>query len=75
MISEIRLLNFKRYSLKIFAGGVKMADYRMLYTLLFNRITDALRVLDKGDAEMAAVILKDAQMKAEDMYINDTPEE
>ena len=49
-----------------------MADYRVLYTLLFNRITDALRVLDKGDAEMAAVILKDAQMKAEDMYINDT---
>ncbi|MBQ8831632.1 MAG: hypothetical protein IJ017_08535 [Oscillospiraceae bacterium] len=41
-----------------------MADFRKLYTFLFNRITDALQALDENDAESAAEILKDAQIKA-----------
>ncbi len=48
-----------------------MADYRRLYTLLFNKITDALEALDDERSELAAEILRDAQMIAEDMYIDD----
>jgi len=48
-----------------------MADYQKLYTLLFNRITDALQALENRDGELAAKILTDAQIKAEDIYIED----
>ena len=52
-----------------------MADYRKLYTLLFNKITDALQALKEEKIGLAAEILRDAQVRAEDMYIDDdTPE-
>lgn len=43
--------------------------YKQLYHLLFNRITDALNVLEKGDAEWGKSILMQAQQDAEDLYI------
>ena len=32
-----------------------MADYRRMYTLLFNAFTDAVRLLDKADVRAARV--------------------
>lgn len=42
---------------------------KRMYLLLFNRITDALEALDRGDAEQARAILIRAQQDAENLYI------
>ena len=44
-------------------------DYRRLYTMLFNSITDALECIENGDAEAAKAVLIKAQQNAEDIYI------
>ena len=46
-----------------------MLDYRRLYTLLFNSITDAVELLENNDTDAAKSILIAAQQKAEDEYI------
>ena len=46
-----------------------MPDYEMMYLLLFNSITDALEALEDNDIKKAQLILKRAQITAEDEYI------
>ena len=53
-----------------------MADYKKMYFTLFNKVTDAIDMLeDTGDIKLKKVsdaieILKDAQIECEDIYIN-----
>lgn len=52
-----------------------MADFHKMYMVLFNSITDALKLMDDNDFSTATEVLKDAQIKTEDMYIDEnTPE-
>ena len=44
-------------------------DYRSLYFALFNSLTDAIELIDSGNAEAAKSVLVEAQQKAEDMFI------
>ena len=48
-----------------------MADYRKLYSILFNSITDALELLEREDLQTAKMLLIAAQQKAEDAYIEE----
>ena len=50
-------------------GGAIMPDYEKMYLLLFNSITDALEALEDNDIKKAQLILKRAQITAEDEYI------
>ena len=51
-------------------------DYKPLYHLLFNAITDAVRSLQNGHPEEALSFLIYAQRKAETLYIEgEDPEE
>ena len=47
-----------------------MPDYRKLYVMLFNSITDALRHLENYEFLEAKNLLIYAQQKAEDEYID-----
>ena len=44
--------------------------YQKMYTTLFNAVTDALRLLEKGNSAGAAALLKQAQQSTEEQYIN-----
>lgn len=44
--------------------------YQKMYTTLFNAITDALELMEKGSSAEAALLLKQAQQSTEDQYIN-----
>lgn len=44
--------------------------YQEMYTTLFNAITDALRLMEKGNSAEAAALLKRAQQSTEEQYIN-----
>lgn len=46
-----------------------MPNYEKMYFMLFNAITDALRLLEENDAAGAAVKLYTAQYFAEEEYI------
>ena len=46
-----------------------------MYLLLFNRITDALHALERGDAAKARILLIRAQQDAEDLYIEGAEEQ
>ena len=46
------------------------ADYQKLYTLLFNKITDALEQINVGNPDGAAIILVEAQRTAEELYVS-----
>lgn len=46
-----------------------MPDYEKMYHILFNAITDALRELDAGRTEVAALLLMEAQRETEKLYI------
>ena len=48
-----------------------MADYKELYHLLFNSITDALEALGHLNIPAAVRLLEDAQIKAEDRVIEE----
>lgn len=48
-----------------------MPDYEKLYGYLSNCITDALAELEAGRAEAARAVLVSAQMRAEEMYIEE----
>lgn len=47
-----------------------MTDYKAMYLLLFNAITDALEKMDEQNYGEACELLIDAQQKAEDIYID-----
>ena len=46
-----------------------MPDYKKMYLLLFNAVTDALDQLGRQNLGCAAEILKKAQADAEEVYI------
>ena len=48
-----------------------MTDYKKLYHLLFNAITDGLEALGRGDMPAATRLLADAQIKAEGSTLED----
>ncbi len=48
-----------------------MTDYKKLYHLLFNAITDALDGIDRLELTAAVQRLKDAQIKAEEIILED----
>ncbi|MCI8553271.1 MAG: hypothetical protein HFF56_09865 [Lawsonibacter sp.] len=48
-----------------------MTDYKKLYHLLFNSITDALEALGRLDVPTASRLLEEAQIKAEDIILDD----
>ena len=43
--------------------------YQKMYTTLFNRVTDALKEIEGLNFGNAAEILKEAQKKTEEMYV------
>ena len=47
-----------------------MVNYKKMYFLLFNKITDALAALRKFNYGEAVGILQTAQIEAEEMYID-----
>ena len=49
---------------------VPSVPYQKMYTMLFNAITDALRLMEKGNSAGAAALLKRAQQSTEEQYIN-----
>ena len=44
-------------------------DYQKAYYILFNAITDAINTMETRELSEAMAILKLAQLKTEDMYI------
>ncbi|MGM9614996.1 MAG: hypothetical protein ACI3W7_05705 [Oscillospiraceae bacterium] len=48
-----------------------MPNYKKMYLLLFNAITDALEELKTGNLSGAEALLKAAQQNAEEVYIRD----
>jgi hypothetical protein len=44
--------------------------YKELYLILFRAITDALELLEKRKYASAALLLKNAQIKTEELYIS-----
>lgn len=70
-LRECPLLTFKGYSLKIWAaGGDSMADYKKMYLVLFNAITDALEELEAQRPVSAAERLIRAQRCTEALYMD-----
>lgn len=47
-----------------------MPEFKKLYLLLFNAITDALRLIEAGLTQEAAELLIKAQQSCEELYIN-----
>ena len=48
-----------------------MPDYRKMYTILFNAITDALECIQQDDYNTAKDILIYAQKTTEEIYISE----
>ena len=48
-----------------------MTDYQKPYHLLFNAITDALEALERLDVPAATRLLQDAQIKAEEVILEE----
>lgn len=48
-----------------------MPDYEKMYYLLFNAVTDSLRQMETMNFGTAAEILKQAQIRCEEMYIGE----
>ena len=49
--------------------------YKTMYLQLFNRVTDVLARLERGDAEGARALLVSAQQEAEAIYMEAEAEE
>ena len=47
-----------------------MEAYQKMYMLLFNAVTDAIEEIVKQNFGNAAALLKEAQWKCEEIYIN-----
>ncbi len=52
-----------------------MPDYQKLYTTMFNAATDALDALERLDPGRAREILRDAQQRAEELYLSEGEDE
>ena len=61
----------KRYI--IFEGG-SMTDYKAMYLLLFNAVTDALEKMDRQNYGEASALLIAAQQKVEELYMDSDDE-
>lgn len=48
-----------------------MDNYEKMYFVLFNAITDALNEIENHNFGNATIILKEAQMNCEDVYIGE----
>ena len=48
-----------------------MTDYKKLYHLLFNAITDSLEALGRLEIPTAVQLLRDAQINAEEIVISE----
>ena len=48
--------------------------FKRMYLLLFNRISDALEMLERGDTARARTVLIRAQQDAEELYMEGTEE-
>ena len=46
-----------------------MIPYQKLYTLMFNAATDALEELDELNIGQAKMLLKQAQIRVEELYL------
>ena len=62
-------MNYILFSDIILLRGDFMLDYKKLYLMLFNAITDAIKLLEKGDCAKAAETLARAQQQTEDIVI------
>ena len=69
------VINFTLSEIFIKRGGINIMDYQKAYYILFNAMTDAINAMDNREINQAAEILKSAQIKTEDMYIESKPEE
>ena len=47
-----------------------MVDYQKLYMMLFNGITDAIRLIDELEIKAAKELLVTVQQNAEEIYID-----
>ena len=47
-----------------------MTDYKAMYLLLFNAVTDALEKMDVQNYGEASALLITAQQKAEELYMD-----
>lgn len=50
--------------------GAHTPEFKKLYLLLFNAITDALRLIEAGLTQEASELLIKAQQSSEELYIN-----
>ena len=48
--------------------------FKKMYLLLFNRVTDAIEALARGETEEARALLIRAQQACEEIYIEGTEE-
>ena len=55
--------------LYLFPWVIEMTDYKAMYLLLFNAITDALEQMNAQNFGSAKETLVSAQQKAEEIYI------
>ena len=55
-------------------GGLNVADYEKMYYLLFNAVTDSLRQMEAMNFGTAAEILKQAQIRCEEIYMTEAAE-
>ena len=46
-----------------------MENYQGMYLRLFNAVTDALRLLEVGQTQAAALLLEGAQQACEELYM------
>lgn len=46
-----------------------MTDFAAMYFMLFNCITDALELIERGQTERAAELLRQAQQLGEEEYM------
>jgi len=51
-----------------------MPDYQKMYYRLFNKLTDILEYIEKGDYAKAETAIVNAQAATEEMYIQDGEE-
>jgi len=48
-----------------------MVNYQKLYTLMFNAATDAIRAMEQQNYGVAMDLLKNAQITAEETYLDE----
>lgn len=51
---------------------IKMKELPNYYLTLFNAVTNALEALERGDAEIAKLLLQQGQQAAEEEFLSQT---